>query len=39
LTAVRRFGRGELRDDVALLAIAVRRSEKDEISDNRGSDN
>jgi serine phosphatase RsbU (regulator of sigma subunit) len=24
LTAVRRFGRGDLRDDVALLAIAIR---------------
>jgi serine phosphatase RsbU (regulator of sigma subunit) len=38
LTAVRRFGRGDLRDDVALLAIAVRRNEKNEISDDGGSD-
>ena len=29
LTAVRRFGRGDLRDDVALLAVAVRRIEND----------
>ncbi|MEI7814262.1 MAG: SpoIIE family protein phosphatase [Coriobacteriia bacterium] len=38
LTAVRRFGRGDLRDDVALLAIAVRRLDGDGVADEERSD-
>jgi serine phosphatase RsbU (regulator of sigma subunit) len=38
LTAVRRFGRGDLRDDVALLAIAIREVPNAKISQLEGSD-
>jgi sigma-B regulation protein RsbU (phosphoserine phosphatase) len=36
LTAVRRFGRGDLRDDVALLAIAVREVHGEESTIEEG---
>jgi serine phosphatase RsbU (regulator of sigma subunit) len=38
LTAVRRFGRGDLRDDVALLAIAVREVASEGTASQGGSD-
>jgi sigma-B regulation protein RsbU (phosphoserine phosphatase) len=38
LAAVKRFGRGELRDDVALLAIAVRRIESEGTAHEERSD-
>jgi len=37
LTAVRRFGRGDLRDDVALLAVAFRGISDQDDTHNEGS--
>jgi sigma-B regulation protein RsbU (phosphoserine phosphatase) len=37
LTAVRRFGRGDLRDDVALLAIAIREAPGEDSTIKKGS--
>jgi sigma-B regulation protein RsbU (phosphoserine phosphatase) len=38
LTAVRRFGRGDLRDDVALLAVTIRGAESEETTGREGAE-